>query len=270
MYSGTTIRTKSGRIMGAHQRIDRIARRYINSISDNKYFPSISEILHFEGKHGPDGIKRKSPGVDEPWHFIEPKEASLHHPLIKIIEDHIINLRQALINNNNERSAFEAAWLAHVITDGLTPAHHHAYEDELASLRKGEHHSTRNTKLQKVLMPGDNVPELIRNNWKYWGSKGLMTMHLGFELGVAAAITPYNTLDIPSPTDDELSLAREDRYNQLFIDSLIKINSIQMYKAYELKGWSRQLARQTRNELVPEIVKAVVLAWYTALHGVDR
>ncbi len=72
MYAGTTLRTKSGRLGGTHQQIDRLARKRLAEIAPNYWFPDIKQILHFEGKNGPDGIKRKSPGVDEPWHFIDP------------------------------------------------------------------------------------------------------------------------------------------------------------------------------------------------------
>ena len=53
MYSGTTLRTKSGRMMGVHQRIDRVARRHIEEfLPYNINFPSSRQILHFEGLNG--------------------------------------------------------------------------------------------------------------------------------------------------------------------------------------------------------------------------
>lgn len=266
MYSGTTIRTKSGRIMGAHQRIDRIARRYINSISDNKYFPSISEILHFEGKHGPDGIKRKSPGVDEPWHFIEPKEASLHHPLIKIIEDHIINLRQALINNNNERSAFEAAWLAHVVADGLTPAHHEPYEEHVQNIKN----DTKKVR-DKIIMSGKGSHrEFIRNNWQHWGAKGVLTTHTLFEAGVATTAKPLRFTHLALSTR-EIEKLNNEGFETLYLEMLDQIASLNMYAAFKRRGWTQTLARQTTQTLLPTVIRAVILAWYDAYaHAVER
>ena len=124
---------KSGRIIGAHQKIDRVARRHLaRLVPDLKQFPDIHTILHFEGIRGPDGAKLKSPGVDEPWHFINPGEAEGSLLLIDIT-DHQANLTAALKKNDMIRTGFEAAWLAHAITDGLTPAHHQADEEE----RKG-------------------------------------------------------------------------------------------------------------------------------------
>jgi hypothetical protein len=51
MYSGSTLTKYSGRILGAHQKIDRIARKHLDLlISDRNLFPQIKDILLFEGK----------------------------------------------------------------------------------------------------------------------------------------------------------------------------------------------------------------------------
>ena len=129
MYSGTTLTKFSGRVFGAHQNIDRVARRHLAKLlPDNSAFPSIRQILHFEGINGPDGIKRKSPAVDEPWHYYNPFDRA-DTKLIELIQSHYANLVAALKANNQERAGFEAAWLAHAIVDGLTPAHHYPYEE---------------------------------------------------------------------------------------------------------------------------------------------
>jgi hypothetical protein len=113
MYAGTTIRDGSGRFIGVHQKIDRVARRNIEPIlPDWCNFPDIKNILHFEGKNGPDGVKRKSPAVDEPWHFINPDDPN-DTALLEMIDGHIGNLARALQTNNSERAAFEAAWMAY-------------------------------------------------------------------------------------------------------------------------------------------------------------
>ena len=62
MYSGTTITRQAGRIMGTHQKIDRVVRRKLQPhIPSSVHFPTSREILRFEGLNGPDGIKKKSP-----------------------------------------------------------------------------------------------------------------------------------------------------------------------------------------------------------------
>ena len=115
MYSGTTFRHHSGNLVGVHQRIDRVAKKHlIHHIGRTPFFPTIKTILHFEGKNGPDGIKSKSPSVDEPWHFISP-DAAMDDPLVKVIEDHLYNLSTALKKEDEVRAGFEAAWLSHAI-----------------------------------------------------------------------------------------------------------------------------------------------------------
>lgn len=156
MYSGTTFRTKSGRLMGVHQRIDKVARRHIAPFVSRKIgFPTAKQILHFEGLNGPDGIKRKSPAKDEPWHYINPADPT-DTALLDMIDEHINNLAKALQTKNIQRAAFEAAWMAHAITDGLTPAHHYPLEEKLEELRDGRGIETRTTAKEKILLPGKN------------------------------------------------------------------------------------------------------------------
>lgn len=263
MYSGTTFRTKSGRVIGVHQKIDRVARRLVvKALPRRTYFPSTPEILHFEGLNGPDGIKRKSPAKDEPWHYIDPSSTD-DREIITMISDHIYNLAEALKTKNNERAAFEAAWMAHAITDGLTPAHHYPLEAKLEELRGGEGLETRTSTKDKLILPGNSRRNQLRNNWEYWGAKGVMTTHLAFELGVAMAIAPLRFDDIQINTA-ELNRAKTEDYGELYVEILHRIASMQMYDEFHKSGWSRHLASETRSKLLPEIIKAVVLAWYKA------
>ncbi len=55
MYSGSTFNAYSGVLLGAHQRIDRMARATTYQLAANCDFPGIREILRFEGNDGPDG-----------------------------------------------------------------------------------------------------------------------------------------------------------------------------------------------------------------------
>ena len=163
--------------MGTHQKIDRVARKNISKLMvDDSLFPKNSKILHFEGKNGPDGIKRKSPAVNEPWHFFNPFDDS-DNALVHQIQAHYDLLVKELKNGSVERVAFEAAWLSHAIVDGLTPAHHYPYEEKLSELRNGEGNETRSSIKDKVLLPGDTRRQQVKNNWKMYGHKGLISTH---------------------------------------------------------------------------------------------
>lgn len=263
MYSGTTFRTKSGRMMGVHQKIDRVARRHIElHLPPNVVFPAIHDILHFEGLNGPDGIKRKSPAKDEPWHYVDPYNPE-DTGIFGMINDHIVNLGAALRAGNEQRAAFEAAWMAHAIVDGLTPAHHYPLEAKLEELRGGEGLETRTTTKDKLLLPGKTRRMQVRNNWEFWGAKGVMTTHLAFELGVATAIAPQR-FDNPV-TDDDLERLAKHGYEALFKETLCEIAEMKMYEEFARAGWNRHLARETKDILIPEIVKAVMLGWYQAV-----
>lgn len=262
MYSGTTLRTASGKVMGAHQRIDRVAKRHFTRVSPKRaYFPTISEILKFEGRDGPDGIKRKSPGRDEPWHFIDPTDMT-DTALLDQIDDHLVNLERALYKRDKVRAAFEAAWLAHAIVDGLTPAHHYPYEAKLEELR-GETLETRNTLKTKLVLPGATHRHRIKNNWEFWGAKGVMTTHAFFEFGFATTLASLK-LESALPTKNELIRVKQDGFRIIFLEQMHHIYALKMYQTFQQKGWNRSLAHQIRHELAPTITKMVTLAWYYA------
>lgn len=250
--------------MGVHQRIDRVARRHIESfIPDGVSFPASKQILHFEGLNGPDGIKRKSPAKDEPWHFINTQD-STDTALVDIILEHVENMAQAIREHNVERTAFEAAWMAHAISDGLTPAHHYPLEEKLVELRGGKSIETRTTARKKLILPGITRVEQLRNNWEYWGVKGVMTTHLGFELGVAAAISG-SRLQTYRLTAEDIDRLKEHGFKQEFMNVLHKVDTMQMYQEYGKKGWTANLAKETRRELIPLIIRTVALGWYQAI-----
>lgn len=263
MYSGTTLRTSSGELLGAHQRIDRIARRHLHVVLPRRaFFPTSRMIQKFEGRDGPDGIKRKSPARDEPWHYIDPTNDN-DIALTGLIEDHMVNLERALVKRDETRAAFEAAWLAHAIVDGLTPAHHFPLEAKLEELRGGEGIETRTSFKQKVVLPGTSRRHQVRNNWEFWGAKGVMTTHFMFEMGFATTLASLK-LDKAVPTKNELIRGKQEGITPLFLEAASHIYSLKMYDTFQKKGWNRSLVRLTRQELAPTIVRTVTLAWYIA------
>lgn len=264
MYSGTTLTPISGRVLGAHQKLDRLARGSLRTLlkSNDQEFPGIRTILHFEGVNGPDAIKRKSPAKDEPWHYLSPFDEA-DTKLVTLIDMHYDQLVLALKNKDDVRASFEAAWLAHAIVDGLTPAHHFPYEETLTELRGGAGLETRTTVKEKIILPGENRREQVKNNWKMWGPRGLLTTHSLFEWGVAALIAPFSLKQVPINQAD-ISKLYEYGTLELFRRTAKEVDSLNMFDRYSKYGWTPRLARQVRNHLAPAIVKMVTLAWYAA------
>lgn len=261
MWSGSLLTNFSGTFTGAHQRINRIAFKYVEKHDKQKRFPHIHEILHFEGKNGPDGIKAKSPAQDEPWHYFNPNNRS-DTDVIVFIENHYSALVSAIKKNNTQRAAFEAAWLAHAIVDGLTPAHHYPYEQELEKLR-GESKETRQTIKKKIIIPGETKIQLIKNNWKMWGAKGLFTTHGTFELGVAMILMiverKYNKIILNEDKIIDMGLGEYYRLKA------IEIANLKIYDKYYKEGWTTKLSNQVRKKLLPTIIKTVAEIWLSAL-----
>ena len=263
MYAGTTYGKKSGRFMGVHQRIDKVARRCVTILlKKDEFFPLASEILHFEGNNGPDGIKRKSPSVDEPWHFIDPEKPE-DTTVFEMIVDHQVNLARALKTKNHERAAFEAAWMAHAIVDGLTPAHHFPLADKIEELFGMPHHE-RSTVREKNIIKGENRRDTLSKNWQYWGKNGIFMNHFVFEFGVATAIVgkKFNKIVI---TDKDVKELQKKGYEHVFSQIMKEVLALRTYEEFTENGWSKQLRETVRVELVPLIVRAVVLGWSEAL-----
>jgi hypothetical protein len=103
----------------------------------------------------------------------------------------------------------------------------------------------------------------LRNNWEFWGARGVMTTHLSFELGVATNIAPLR-FDDASPTAKEFKRMEDEPFEAFFLEVLHDISEMKMYEEFTKAGWTRQLAHQTRAVLIPSIVRAVMLAWYQA------
>ncbi len=267
MYSGTTLTSASGRFLGAHQKIDRVARNHLSKLlDDSSIFPPSRKILHFEGKNGPDGIKRKSPAKDEPWHYYSPFDDD-DSQLLDLIDHHYNLLVHELKAKNEVRVAFEAAWLAHALVDGLTPAHHYPYEKKLTELR-GEGIETRTTIKEKLVMPGDTKREKVKNNWKMWGPKGLISAHGLFEIGIATIIAPL-AFSESVPTAEDVLLIRDIGIVEWFKRTAREIAVLDMFNRYYKRGWTTKLALDTRQKLAPSIIKTVALAWYCALLDAD-
>ena len=249
--------------MGVHQRIDKVARRHFMPLLDKDVqFPSINAILHFEGNNGPDGVKRKSPSVDEPWHFIDPDKPE-DLAVMQMITDHQHNLAQALNDKNEERAAFEAAWMAHAIVDGLTPAHHFPLADKIEELFGMPHHE-RSSVREKNIIKGHNRRDTLSKNWQYWGKRGIFMNHFMYEFGVATAILGkgFGKIEI---TESDIAALKANGYEKTFYALMKEVIALGTYETYGKTGWTQKLAKAIRVDLVPMIVKAVVLGWYQSI-----
>jgi hypothetical protein len=264
-------------VLRAHQKIDKAAYRHLADISDcSKYF-TFREIVHFEGRRGPDSPKLKKGGGQPPWHFFDPDGKNEEY--FRIIKAHYDGLVKEIKLGDHNRSGFEAAWLAHALVDGLTPAHHHPYEEKLREIRS-EDKSTEGTPTSHAIVRGDNLRDTIRktsqlsgNNFRdtlkkgsqLIGPKGLLTTHTTFEAGAATIILPL--LMNRATLDDEVLNAAKD-FNSLvesFKSYVTQINDLHMYERFYKKGWTPALALDVRREIAPRMVKIVTLAWFCAL-----
>lgn len=287
--------------MGTHQKLDQAARRSLARVLPRgKYFPSEKEILHFEGSRGPDGLKRKSPGIDEPSHMmatsdlvqeqdeendtLSSEQASSQHELdaapnlaaekidhssldersvVTMILDHRWNLVKALKDNNQVRAAFEAAWMAHMLTDGLTPAHHFPLSQVKDELMTDKEIMRVFGQPIKGVIRGRNMLETMRNNWLFWGAGGHMSKHIAYEYGVLMIATPLSPryLEVELQPTDLQELDTEKMFRQ----ALGRVQKLEQYSQFLENGWTTELAMEVKEILLPEIIRAIALGWYSAV-----
>lgn len=262
MYSGLVLTRYSGRLMGAHQKIDRVARRHLAALLPARApFPSYREIVRFEGKNGPDGIKRKSPGKDEPWHFLNPLGDD-HDAFLTLLKEHYEGLVKSLKETNRTRAAFEAAWLSHAVVDGLTPAHHYPYEEKIDAMRVGGNEA-RQTIKDKFIFKGDTAAQTALNNLKVYGPGGLLSSHVLFEFGVMFLLRPLRLPDA-RPTQKDLQEIQAIGHGEYFLRRAREIAVLDLYEHYLEHGWTPKLANQVRHQLAPVMTRTVAVTWYAA------
>lgn len=254
-------------VFHAHQKIDRVASRLLRELpglsGQHGLFPSTAQIIHFEGKRGPDATRlKKAEDIEQPWHFMDPFN-DLDEDLPQTISDHYKNLVKALKTNNEPRAAFEAAWLSHALVDGLTPAHHYPYESEL-DLLHGETRAERTKISQKFIAHGDTRRDTLSRSMKIIGPKGLLTTHTMFEAGAYMIMRPMR-LQKALPTEEDIEQLRTIGLIKYFRMTAKEVGALGMFDTYYSTGWTPKLARLVRRELAPRMVKIVVLAWYSAL-----
>jgi hypothetical protein len=262
MYAGSTLvfLKKFDTIFGTHQKIDRIARRNLKILAPDMAFPSSRQILNFEGINGPDGMKRKAGGSEVPQHFYNPDNPE-ESDLVDTLQQHYDALVKALRENDATRASFEAAWLAHAIVDGLTPAHHFPYEEELRKLRGGLDNDSRVTLKDKIVMPGESMRDMLANNWRMWGDNGLLAAHLAFEWGVTIIAIPRR-FKKSQPSLYQLSGANEQEIKEVFQEAASAIAELNLYENFCKTGWTPTLSKKIRTQLLPLIINTVTIAWY--------
>jgi len=111
----------------------------------------------------------------------------------------------------------------------------------------------------------------IKNNWDYWGAKGVMTTHFNFELGVATTLSGATLDGIHKFDQHDIDELTRRGFREVFLEILHEVDAMAMYDEFQKKGWTRHLAQETKRELVPRIIRAVCAGWYMAiLHAEER
>jgi hypothetical protein len=256
MYSGFITPKRTVARVGIHQRFDMAAYKMIEPYlpTAEGAFPSLKGILHFEGYYGPDGLKVKSRGEHEPSHLYNPADDTGQVP--RLIQSHYNALVAALKAEDHIRAAFEAAWMAHYIGDGLTPAHHWPLEEKVAEAAAKAAKTTKGEDTGKFTA-------LAKKSWALWGAKGHLSTHFNFEMGIAFAMLVFKIKPIFS--EHELARARQLGPVDYFKSEALAVADLHLYDRFYREGWTNDLARIVKNDLAPRAARTIGLIWLMAL-----
>ncbi len=265
MYAGFITTKRVVKRAGIHQRFDMAAFRmiepYIPDTPDS--FPGIKDILYFEGYRGPDGLNTK---IGLKPKGIKPKdESNPNHEYDPVtdtgeipgrIASHYAALVQKLQENDTIRAGFEAAWLAHFIGDGLTPAHHWPLEEKIAAAAEKASGDVKNGDVSKFTA-------FIQKNWAIWGAKGHMTTHMNFELGIAFALLLFPI----RPEFDPAELTRASNLGpvEYFKSEARAVAALNLYDRFYQHGWTADIATTVKNRLAPQAARTIGTIWLLAL-----
>jgi hypothetical protein len=257
MYAGFITPKRVVKKAGIHQRLDTAAYRMISHYLPDDAFPGLKEILCFEGYNGPDGLNSKiglkpkgseAAGAKDnhiPSHLYDPLTDTGQVPAH--IATHYRGLVDCLSERDMVRGAFEAAWLAHYVGDGLTPAHHFPLEEKIAEAA---------AKAAGDLKGG-------HFNQDIWGAKGHMTTHQNFELGIAFALLIFPIR--PEFDDQELGRARSLGPVDYFKNEAREVASLDLYQRFYKEGWNNDIAGQVKKVLAPKAARTIGIIWLLAL-----
>lgn len=239
MNSGFITHLTKGRLLnsvGTHQKFDRTAYSLINKKLEPGKFPARSLIINFEGSGGPDGLKFKGNYTTD--HMWDPVNKIGQLPTW--IEIHYQNLVKALKEDDIVKASFEAGFMAHYLTDSLTPAHHLSHKFILEEYEGKKY----------------------RKRWKIYGHKGILSTHVAFETGISSAIffTP-----IKVSFDEKLhKRIRKDGIKKVVMQESLAISKHNIYEQFLQKGWSAKLAKTIKATVVKRIPQLISAAWLSA------
>ncbi len=267
MYAGFITPKRVVKSAGIHQRLDTAAYKMIERYLPDDAFPALADILNFEGYNGPDGLNSKiglSPkGLKSesetehdhnPSHLYDPISDTGEVPTH--IQNHYDGLVRCLIEGDMVRGAFEAAWLAHFVGDGLTPAHHFPLEAKIAEAAAKAAPQFGDGNMSKFTA-------FVKRNWDIWGAKGHMSTHQNFELGIVFALLIFPIR--PELDDQELSRARTLGPVEYFKGEAREVASLDLYDRFYKEGWNNDIATTIKKVLAPQTACTIGLIWLLAL-----
>ncbi|HSX01461.1 MAG TPA: hypothetical protein VLF67_04450 [Candidatus Saccharimonas sp.] len=108
-----------------------------------------------------------------------------------------------------------------------------------------------------------NFAGLARKHWALWGTKGHMTTHVNFEMGVAFALLIFPIKAV----FDEAELTRASQLGPIeyFKAEAREVAALELYEHFYRDGWTADIATIVKNKLAPQTARAIGIIWLLAI-----
>ena len=234
---------------GTHQRLDGWARAILADLP----FPSLAAIHRYEGMgpRTPDGasILYRNTISRNSYHYYNP--ATGEGNAINRVQRYWRSLVCELDRPYGRRAARAAAWMAHFVTDTLSPAHHHGHF---------------------VAPPAGLAPDAWYRDWfdPYWDTLPVWKQPLGphatFE-GRIVLETPLN-YDPQELIVGGLSLIKnEEELRLLLVREAEAIATSGIYENYVKRGWSPEVRQGVLRHVLPRQTALIAGLWQSAINA---
>lgn len=258
MFSGLLSTKHTLNAFGTHQRITKNAYLALLKIKPNLvYVPTLEEVLHYEGHLGPDQL-----WLESAYHGDEHK----FHPLtgeggcMQCIKKSFAELVKSYCKKeqNHAEISKNLAHLAHYIADVYCPPHIEVVEHKKETRRL----SKKDLFMRSILI---FVHKKTRKKYEQIYKEILFETRLVwqtvFRKMKLASINEEDVLGIDVIANDiEAYLTAKicETYNK------------ELFKRYVKEGWTKEIAREVRDFILPEAASTIAITWLAAIHTAEQ
>ena len=216
---------------------------YKIAIGNNPSFAQfilLKDIYKYDGGYGPDRFWcRGERSTSESYFNTDTGEGGA----LKQIAEHYRRTVQRATRNLTWGKDF--TWMSHFVVDALSPAHHFGKYQKSKNKHKDWEDPYFNY-IDNMNSPKNKHPffEGLINFWQVFSKREI-------------------------PVFDKLESVNENNIEIFMLNMIFKVKEMKIYEEYVAKGWSRNLWKQIKVKLIPQIEYALAVVWLSLMKDIN-